>query len=55
VPTGEPGDYVVDHTSFVYLMGPDGRYVRHFESDVAVHDLVAALKESVVGPTVDGS
>ena len=55
VPTGEPGGYVMDHTSFLYLIGPDGKYVRHFESDVSVDDLVAALGQSVVGSAVGGS
>lgn len=55
VPTEEPGEYVVDHTSFVYLMGPDGKYIEHFESDVGVGDLVAALKQSTVGPSTGGS
>jgi len=56
VPTGEPGGYTVDHTSFIYLMGPDGRYVEHFESDVSVDELGAALGRSVtVGPVSGGS
>ena len=55
VPTAEPGEYVMDHTSFLYLIGPDGKYVQHFESDVSVDDLVAALRQSVVGPAVGGS
>ena len=55
VPTAEHGGYVMDHTSFLYLIGPDGKYVRHFESDVSVDDLVAALRQSVVGPAVGGS
>lgn len=25
-----PNDYTMDHSSFVYLMGPDGRYRTHF-------------------------
>lgn len=54
VPTGEPGAYVMDHTSFLYLMGPDGKYVRHFESDVSADDLAGALRQSVVGPAAGG-
>lgn len=49
VPTGGPGEYVMDHTSFLYLMGPDGEYVRHFESDVGAAELVDALKQSMAG------
>jgi cytochrome oxidase Cu insertion factor (SCO1/SenC/PrrC family) len=55
VPTGEPGGYVVDHTSFLYLIGPDGKYVQHFESNVSVDDLVGALERSVVAPAAGGS
>jgi protein SCO1/2 len=54
VPTGEPGGYVMDHTGFVYLIGPDGKYVQHFESDFSVDDLVEALSEAVVEAAVGG-
>lgn len=26
----DPAGYLMDHTSIIYLMGPDGKYVRHF-------------------------
>ena len=39
--------YLIDHTSFTYLMGPDGRYVTHFEKDVSAGDLAAALAARV--------
>ena len=45
----------MDHTSFLYLIGPDGKYVQHFESDVSVDDLVGALERSVVAPAAGGS
>lgn len=48
VATGEPGQYLMDHTSFIYLIGPDGKYIEHFESDVSVAELVAALRRDVV-------
>jgi cytochrome oxidase Cu insertion factor (SCO1/SenC/PrrC family) len=48
VPTGEPGEYLMDHTGFVYLIGPDGQYVEHFESDASVGDLVDALQRHVL-------
>ena len=38
----------MDHTSFVYLMGPDGKYIQHFEHDASVDDLVDALQRAVV-------
>src|SRR3546814_6890515 len=30
---GEPGNYPVNHTSFIYLIGPAGKYVQHFEKN----------------------
>jgi cytochrome oxidase Cu insertion factor (SCO1/SenC/PrrC family) len=48
VPTGEPGEYLMDHTGFVYLIRPDGKYVEHFESDASVGDLVDALQRHVL-------
>jgi protein SCO1/2 len=55
VPTKEPAVYVMDHTSFLYLIGPDGKYVQYFESDISVDDLVAALNQSVIGQAASGS
>jgi cytochrome oxidase Cu insertion factor (SCO1/SenC/PrrC family) len=55
VPTGERGEYLMDHASFVYLIGPEGKYIRHFESDVSVDDFVAALRQDVVVAEVGGS
>jgi cytochrome oxidase Cu insertion factor (SCO1/SenC/PrrC family) len=48
VPTGEPGSYLMDHTSFVYLIGPDGEYIEHLEGDASIDDLVAALRRHVM-------
>jgi protein SCO1/2 len=50
-----PDDYLVDHPSFGFLMGPDGRYLEHFEKDASVDDLVAALRREVVVPHGQGS
>jgi cytochrome oxidase Cu insertion factor (SCO1/SenC/PrrC family) len=55
VPTGAPGEYLMDHTGFVYLIGPDGKYLEHFESDASVDDLVAVLRRDVVAGKVGGS
>jgi cytochrome oxidase Cu insertion factor (SCO1/SenC/PrrC family) len=52
---GEPGEYLMDHTGFVYLIGPDGEYVEHFESDASVGDLVDALQRHVLISEVGGS
>jgi cytochrome oxidase Cu insertion factor (SCO1/SenC/PrrC family) len=55
VPTGESGEYLMDHTGFVYLIGPDGKYLEHFESDASVGDLVDALRRHVLVAEVGGS
>jgi cytochrome oxidase Cu insertion factor (SCO1/SenC/PrrC family) len=54
VPTGAPGEYVIDHTGFVYLIGPDGNYLEHFESDASVDDLLDALRREVVAAELSG-
>jgi protein SCO1/2 len=38
-------DYLVDHSSFIYLMGRDGRYLAHFGPDVSAAQLAAAIKK----------
>jgi cytochrome oxidase Cu insertion factor (SCO1/SenC/PrrC family) len=38
-------DYLVDHSSFVYLMGRDGRYLAHFGPDATAADMAAAIKK----------
>jgi protein SCO1/2 len=46
VPIGG-GDYLMDHSGFILLMGPEGDYVTHFESDVTQDELVEALAQHV--------
>lgn len=46
VPIGG-GDYMMDHSGFILLMGPEGEYVTHFESDLAPAELAAELERSV--------
>ena len=36
-------DYLMDHSSFYYLMGPDGGYVTHFRHDAQPDEMAAAL------------
>ncbi len=42
-----PDAYLVDHSSIIYLMGPDGRFVKHFTYTTDVARLTAELKEAV--------
>jgi len=38
-----PGDYGINHTSIIYLMGPDGKYVRHFTPMTDLDEMVQRL------------
>lgn len=40
-------DYLVDHSSYYYLMGPDGSYVRHFGHDATAEDIAKGIKEKL--------
>ena len=40
---GDDATYTVDHSSILYLMGPDGRFVAHFPHGTTADDLAAAL------------
>jgi protein SCO1/2 len=42
-----PQDYMVDHSGFAYLMGPDGRYVAHYRSSDSMTHLLEALMQAV--------
>jgi protein SCO1 len=39
-----PGNRLISHSGFVYLMDRQGKYVQHFDHDVKSDVLVAALK-----------
>jgi cytochrome oxidase Cu insertion factor (SCO1/SenC/PrrC family) len=39
--------YVVDHSGFVYLMGPDGKYVTHFAHTTAEQAMVDGLRKHI--------
>lgn len=42
---GDATTYTVDHSSILYLVGPDGRFVAHFPHGTSVDDLATALKK----------
>ncbi len=44
----DPGaaDYLVDHSTFIFLMDPDGRYLTHFPPGVAPEAIAEALKNA---------
>ena len=39
------GEYLMDHSSIVYLMGRDGRYVTHFGGNLTAEKMAAAIAE----------
>ncbi|CAA7618185.1 conserved hypothetical protein [Magnetospirillum sp. LM-5] len=45
VKSDDPTAYTVDHSSILYLIGPDGRFVQHFPHGVGVEDIAAGLKK----------
>ncbi len=38
-------DYLMDHTSFIYLMGPDGKYLSHFPPGTTAEQMAAAMEK----------
>ena len=39
--------YVIDHSGFIYLIGPDGKYVDHFAGNVSEQELADGLSHEV--------
>jgi cytochrome oxidase Cu insertion factor (SCO1/SenC/PrrC family) len=40
-------DYLMDHTTILYLMGPDGKFVKHFTYGTEAKGLAEALRQSI--------
>jgi cytochrome oxidase Cu insertion factor (SCO1/SenC/PrrC family) len=47
---GDGDDYLVDHSTFTFLMDPEGRYVAHFGHGATAEDIAARIN-SAVGST----
>ncbi len=45
----ESGNYLVDHSGFLYLMGPDGEYLTHFPHNVSMQVLAEKLRSHMLG------
>ena len=45
----EEGDYLMDHSAFIYLTGPDGRPLTYFPHDLPPEDMAARLREFLDG------
>ncbi|MGE5504775.1 MAG: SCO family protein [Actinomycetota bacterium] len=44
---GKEGEYSMDHSAILYLMGPDGKFVAHFPHGTTADDLAAGLKKHI--------
>ena len=45
---GGSGDYLMDHSSIIYLMDPEGRYLDHFPSSVTADRLAKGVREAIL-------
>lgn len=46
IPDHAPGeDYAVDHSGYLYLMGPDGQFITHFSHDTTDVEMRTKLQE----------
>lgn len=41
----QPNDYLVNHSGYLYLMGPDGEYIKHFPHEIGADELATQLKQ----------
>jgi protein SCO1/2 len=48
-------DYLMDHSSIIYLMGPDGSYLTHFTHASTAEEIAAGLGERVDPALATGS
>ena len=39
--------YTMDHSGFIYLMGPDGRYITHFPATVSAQELRQGIHHAI--------
>ena len=42
---GDEHDYLMDHTSIIYLMGPDGAFVAHFSHGTSTDDMAKGIRK----------
>lgn len=43
----ETGEYTVEHSGLIFLMGPDGRYVTHFSNGTTAEEMAAYIRREV--------
>ncbi len=49
----DPDDYLMDHTSIIYLMGRDGSFKTHFGHGASPQDMARKIKEVIDGEASD--
>lgn len=42
-----PGEYLMDHTSIIYLMSPEGRYLTHFGHGTTAETMAARIRDNL--------
>jgi protein SCO1/2 len=45
--SGNGEDYTMDHSSIIYLMGKDGRFLRHFNGDAKEQEIADGLRQAL--------
>lgn len=45
----DPGDYLMDHSSFIYLMGPDGKFLTVYPAGTTAEKLAQDLRDRLPG------
>ena len=46
-----PEDYVIDHSTYLYVMDPAGKFVRAFDADTPGDRIADALRELMARPS----
>jgi protein SCO1/2 len=50
IPEGQDAEnYFVDHSSIIYVFGPDGRYLTHFTHRSSVEKMIEGLRAAIPG------
>lgn len=45
-PGAKEGEYMMDHSAFIYLMDKKGRYITHFAHNASAEEIAAAIKKN---------
>lgn len=48
-PNGKPDEYLMDHSSFLYLMGPDGRFLGVYPANTSADRVAQDLGDRIAG------